>query len=249
MLIRLARCDRVCKKAINLVGECHAVCIAESGWTARLDAAAAQLVHELAHGKTFVDVVPGVELAARIERVTAFLDDPSGQRNVGGDNEITALGKLQDFMVGRIEASRHLQCLDVLGRRRPERLIGNQRHVDAGTLGGPKQDVLDDIRTGIGIDPYPHASISRFNADWECLLQAAWALFLLPLPVFPLFPRLCASVFLPAFSFSRSLFAVFRTSSWVWPICHLSMAGIVKMNTKNVGNSIIAFSLNCLRPF
>src|SRR3954469_24429248 len=52
--------------AVQAVGEALAVRLAEGGRPAGVNAAAAQLVHEGAHGQHLRDVVVGVELAARI---------------------------------------------------------------------------------------------------------------------------------------------------------------------------------------
>nr|GEU28642.1 hypothetical protein [Tanacetum cinerariifolium] len=62
---------------VQAVGKALAVALAECGRAARVDAAAAQLVHEGAHGQHLRDVVIGVELAARIERVAAFFKSAS----------------------------------------------------------------------------------------------------------------------------------------------------------------------------
>ena len=61
------------KQALNLGLEALAVGLAERRRAARIDAAAAQLFHEFAHGELLLDIVFGVELAARIERFAALV--------------------------------------------------------------------------------------------------------------------------------------------------------------------------------
>lgn len=78
------------------------------------------------------------------------------QRNVGGNHQIARLHLLDNVVVRDVEPGRHLQRADVPGRRRVQRLVGDEDQRNALALGGTKQDVLDDLGTGVGIDPDLH---------------------------------------------------------------------------------------------
>src|SRR4051812_26867567 len=85
---------------VQAVGETLAIRLAEGGRAAGIDAAAAQLIHESAHGQHLRDVVVGVELAARIERVAALLQHIGCQRDVAGDDQVARRQQAYDFPVG-----------------------------------------------------------------------------------------------------------------------------------------------------
>ncbi len=78
------------------------------------------------------------------------------QRDVCGDDEIAGRGAFDDFVVGHVEARAHPQRLDESRARHGQRLIGDQRRLCPGALGGPKQDFLDHDRAGVRVNPNLH---------------------------------------------------------------------------------------------
>jgi hypothetical protein len=136
-----------------------AVGLAEGGRAAGVDAAAAQLFHEGAHGELLGDRVLRVELAARVQGMAALLQHLGRQRNVGRDHQVARLDARHDLRIRDIEAARHLQGADELRTRHAQQLVRDQGHRYLRALGNPVQDVLDDGRAGVGVDPDLHRAV------------------------------------------------------------------------------------------
>jgi len=145
--------SRLRQQPIELIGKRLAFARAEHGRAARIDAGAAQFVHEIAHRQALRDGLGGIELAARMHRQRAFLDDQRRQRNILCNHQIMRAQPLHDFVVGHIQARGHLHGTYESRRRRAQPLVGYQGDVDLLALGGTKQDFLDRHRTGVGIHP------------------------------------------------------------------------------------------------
>jgi hypothetical protein len=141
---------------IPLIGKRLTVSRAEGRRTTRVHAALAQLIHEVAHRQVFWHVLSGVQLPSGIQRVPASGNHLGGKRDVRGHDQVTRSYVLGDGMIGRIETGRHLESLDKGRRWGSERLIGDQRQQDPQPVGGPKQQVFDDVGTRIGINPNVH---------------------------------------------------------------------------------------------
>ena len=114
-------------------------------------------MHQVANGETLADVVLRVELAPRVERVGSPRDDRGRQRDVGGDHEVPRLHLLHDPVIGHVRALRHPHGADEVGRRDAQGAVGDQRGQDLHPLGGPVQDLLDDLGARVGVYPDPHA--------------------------------------------------------------------------------------------
>ena len=86
------------EKPVQLIRECVAVGLAPGRGSAGLDAAPAQLVHEVAHGQALLDIVLRIEHTPRIERVAAAADHLGRERNVGSHDEVSGLHLLHDLV-------------------------------------------------------------------------------------------------------------------------------------------------------
>ena len=111
-------------------GKCLAVALAKGRRAARLNAARAQFIHEFAHRQPRCDIVMGIDFTARIEHARAFCERGGRQRNVGGNDKIAGVGFGGDFVVGGVKAGGHLDGADVIGARRTQRFVGDQRQAD-----------------------------------------------------------------------------------------------------------------------
>ena len=69
-------------------------------------AARAHRIHEIAQRQNTADRVGRIALAPRAERIGALGDDFGGQRDVGGDDQISRPDVLDDLPVGDVEAER-----------------------------------------------------------------------------------------------------------------------------------------------
>lgn len=144
------------QQPVQAVGERFAITRTERRRSASDHAAAAQLVHEIAHGQAFANGIARIQFAARIQRVRSLVDGRGGQRNVGSDDQIVRFEHAGDVFVGNVETRCHLREANVPGRRNPHGLIRHQNRLNPGALRGAKQDFLDDARTGIRIHPHFH---------------------------------------------------------------------------------------------
>src|SRR5205809_3482827 len=144
------------EEAVELVREALAVLVVERRGTAGPLPRPAQLVQVVAQREALLDVLRRIELAARIERVAALGDHVRGERNVGGDDEIAGRKLAHDVAVRDIDAARHLQGTDVRRRRRAQQLVRHQRQRDLRPLRRPVEDILDDGRTRVSVDPDVH---------------------------------------------------------------------------------------------
>src|SRR5450631_869173 len=130
-----------------------AIRLRQRGRTAANVAAGAHRVHEIAHGKNPSNGIRRIALTARIERFAALGDDLGGERNVSGDDEVPGGHALDDLSVRHVETGGYLNRAQGGDAGNRQWLIGDQRHTNPGALGRSEQNLLDDIRTGIRIDP------------------------------------------------------------------------------------------------
>lgn len=77
----------------------------------------------------------------------------AGERNIRCNDQIARRRALEDFVVRHVEAGSHLQHVQARHPRNGEDLIGDQRHGDTGAVRGPEEDLFDDVRTGIRVNP------------------------------------------------------------------------------------------------
>ena len=88
----------------------------------------------------------------------------SGQRNIGGHDQIASFEQLDDAPICDIETGRNLREANVGRRRNAQRLIRDQRHAYMRAIGGAIQDLLDRNGTRIRIDPDLHSMLSAAAA-------------------------------------------------------------------------------------
>src|SRR5439155_14930032 len=148
------------QETIEVIGEALPVALIEWRRAPEDIAGGPQLLHEIAHGEALSDVVLRIQLASRVERVSSAPDHLGGQGYVGGDHQVAGLDLLDDRLVGDVEALRHADGLDERGWRHAKQRVGDQRRQDLRPLGGPEDDLLDDQRARIGIDPDLHSADS-----------------------------------------------------------------------------------------
>ncbi len=138
---------------VEVAGEGVAIRLAQRRWPVAHLSARTHRVHEVAQVENAADGVGRVTFAARIQGLSTLGNDFGCQRNVGGDDEVTRTRALHDLVVGHVEARRHLQHAQRRMPRHQQRLIGNQRDRDAGALGDPVQNFLDDLGARVRVDP------------------------------------------------------------------------------------------------
>ena len=136
-----------------MIGEALPVTLVERRRAAENIASRPQLLHEIAQGQALTNIVFRVELSSRVERVSPACDHLGGQRNVSGDHEVPGLDLLHDLMVGDVEALSDADALDERGRGDPKQRVRDERRQDLRALGGPEQDLLDDLRARVRVDP------------------------------------------------------------------------------------------------
>ena len=141
---------------VQMVGKRPPLSPAQRWRSAGVYPAGPHRIHEVAHVEPLADGLPGMELAARAERMDAALHHFRRQRDVGGDDEVAAPGSLHDFVVRDVESRTDLHELDVWRRGNTNWLIGDQGHLHPGSFGRPEQDLPDRCRARIGIHPYLH---------------------------------------------------------------------------------------------
>jgi len=144
------------EEAVELVGEALAVRVVERCGAAGALPRAAQLVQVVAQREALLDVLRGIELAARVERVAALGDHVGGERDVRGDDQVAGRELAHDVAVRDVDAARHLEGADVRRGRRAQELVRHQRHGDLAALRGAVEDVLDGRGAGVGVDPDVH---------------------------------------------------------------------------------------------
>src|SRR6266851_3933721 len=138
---------------IEMPRECIAIRLRQRGRTTADVAAGAHRVHEIAHGENSPNGIPRIALTARIQRFASLGDHLGGERNIGGDDEVPGGHALDDLSVRHIETGGYLNGEKAGDAGNLQRLIGDQRYANTRALGRAEQDLLDDIRTGVRIDP------------------------------------------------------------------------------------------------
>src|SRR5580765_1215770 len=148
------------EEPVELVREALAVRIVQRRRTSGPLPRPAQLVQVVAQREALLDVLLRIKLPARIERMSALGDHVRRERNVRRDDEIAGLELAHDVAVRHVDPARHLQSADVWRRRRSQELVRHQRHPDLRALRGAVEDVLDDRRTRVGVDPDMHGNLA-----------------------------------------------------------------------------------------
>jgi len=138
---------------IEVACEGIAIRLSERRRTSADIAAGAHGVHEISHGEHSANGIRGVALSPGVERLASLGDDLSGERNISRDDQVSRRHALDDFSIGHIEPRGHLNRAQARNARNLQGLIGDQRHRDTNALGRAKQNVLDDIRASICVDP------------------------------------------------------------------------------------------------
>jgi hypothetical protein len=92
-----------------------------------------------------------------------------GQRDVGGDHQVAGLDLIDDVAVGHVEAAgtwmaRMKRDGGVRSMRLATRVV-----LIFKAFGGTKDDVLDDRRAGVGVDPDLHEE----GGGWGCSVTRA----------------------------------------------------------------------------
>ncbi len=130
-----------------------AVGLRQRGRPADVIAAGAHRLHEIPQCQHSAYRVWRIALTAGIECIRTLGDDVCRKRNVGRDDEVARQHVLHDLRIGDVESGCNLQHPQVGKTRHPQHLVRDQRHRNPGPLSRPEKYLLDDIRTGICIDP------------------------------------------------------------------------------------------------
>jgi hypothetical protein len=97
-----------------------------------------------------------VQLAARVKSNGVFVDDFGGQRNIGGDDKISRLTTLNDFIVGYIETLLYLKKRNKRGFGDFKKLVGYQSNRNFCPSCSPEQNFLYNDWAGVGVYPDFH---------------------------------------------------------------------------------------------
>ena len=76
------------------------------------------------------------------------------QQNICRDHQVAGRRVLQQIMIRRLQARADPHCVDKPRGRQLQHPVGNQCNRYLQPLGGPEHNRLDEIRTGIRVDPY-----------------------------------------------------------------------------------------------
>lgn len=91
--------------------------------------------------------------------MTTFFDHFRRQGNIACDHEVAGPKSFHYLIVSDIKTGFHSKHLNEARRGYTHRLIGYQRHVYAGTLGRPEQDIFYHHGASIGVYPYFHTML------------------------------------------------------------------------------------------
>jgi hypothetical protein len=130
------RARPACEPGIEMPGERIAIRLSERRRTTADIAAGAHRVHKIAHGENSADGIRRVALTARIERFPTFGNHLGGERDVGGDDQISGGYALDDLPIGHVESGGYLNGTQARDAGDLQRLIGNQRHANPSALSG-----------------------------------------------------------------------------------------------------------------
>lgn len=147
------------QEPVQAVGKGLPILFAQGWRAAGVDAAGAEGIHEIPHAQAGVDVLGGVEFAAGVQGMGTPFDDPGGQGDVAGYDQVAGVEPFYDLIVGHIRSSRYLEEGYPGGAGDAHRLVGDQGHLHPGTFCRSEEDILDHYGTGVGIDPYFHCSL------------------------------------------------------------------------------------------
>ena len=142
---------------IQLIGKRFAVILAQGGQTAGIDAAGAQVFHEIPHAQARTNVFPGIQFAARTQHEAFFFDDLRRQRYIAGNHEIAAFQPLDDFIVGHIESGFDLLHADKGRWWNIQGMIGDQYQMPFRSFRRAEENFFDHTGASIRINPYFHS--------------------------------------------------------------------------------------------
>ena len=98
-----------------------------------------------------------------------------GQRDIACDHKVSRFESFQDFVISDIKSGFDAHRLDVAGRGSMDILVRNQGHQYLGAFRCAEQNVLNDGRAGIGINPnFQDGAPVRLSFSRDKLLP--WAL-------------------------------------------------------------------------
>lgn len=84
-------------------------------------------------------------------------DHLGGERNIRGDNQISARQPFHDFIIRHVQPRSNPQGLDIFQTWRSKRLIGHQCQKNSSPLRGSKKYLFNYLGTGVSIDPDLHS--------------------------------------------------------------------------------------------
>jgi hypothetical protein len=153
---------------MHVIGKCVTVSQAERRRPPCVHAALPKLVHDMTHRQVFVNVLAGIPGASGIQRLAAVGNHLGGEWDVRRDDEVARLDALVDDVISHVEPGWHLEHLNMGRRGDVERLIRDQCQRDPPLVGGPIQQVFDDLGTPIGIDPdVHHEAPHQIANEWD----------------------------------------------------------------------------------
>ena len=146
-----------------MIGEALPIALRERRRAGDEIAARPQALHQVPHRQPLLDIVLGVELPARVQRLRAARDHERGERDVRRHHQIAGPHLLHDPLVRHVPAVVHAEGPDEGRGRDAEGRVGHQRRHHLRALGGPEEDLLDDLRAGVGIHPDRHYVFSSLR--------------------------------------------------------------------------------------
>jgi hypothetical protein len=91
------------QETIQLIRKCLPIARIERVRTAGFDAGFAQTVHEIPHTEVIPDVVPGIQFAARIQRLSPGCYRLRSQGDIRGDDQVPGCKHPQDGIVRHVK--------------------------------------------------------------------------------------------------------------------------------------------------
>ena len=86
----------------------------------------------ISQGQALPDVLVRVQHSSRIERISAFLNDIGGKRDVSGDDKVALFDQIDYPMIGHIESGRDKDAPDKGRRRSMHTPVGDEDQMDLG---------------------------------------------------------------------------------------------------------------------
>jgi len=167
----------LCQKSIELIGEGMSVFLSEGLRSAGHFAAFPDAFHQVAHGEVLFDIFDAVEFPSVIDGVGVLCNDPIGQWDVGGDDQITGLAECDDTVIGFIGSLIDDDGLNVLGFADGDLLVGDDDCRDGEAFDAAQDDRFEKIGEGIPIDEEGHMiSLTRptSRVSRRTLMPCGW---------------------------------------------------------------------------